>query len=164
MARINIEDSIYKDGRFLDLCIALGDKDKALGGLFRAWALAQTWYLTPEKMIPFKEWSAQRIPGAIIEVGLAERVGDKVRMSGVEKQFDWLLQRHRAGSRGGLKSQENRQSDRLATAEQNQPSSLLTLYSSLPTHNSKLFTQEQNEAKQFIKDKFLKKATKGMPK
>ena len=59
VARINIEDSIFKDSRFIKLTIRMGDFHKALGALVHAWIVAQKWYLTPERMIPKSEWKEQ---------------------------------------------------------------------------------------------------------
>lgn len=102
MARINIEDSIYKDRRFYDLLLKMGDIDKTYGVLVRTWLVAQKWYLKPERMIPATEWAKQLITEAVIEVGFAERVGDFVRVCGADEQFAWLVQRVEAGKKGGL--------------------------------------------------------------
>jgi hypothetical protein len=108
VARINIEDSVFRDIRFTKLMMKMTSFDEALGAMVRSWILAQKWYLTPEKMIPAEEWSKQLLPEAIIEVGLAERVGDHIRVRGADEQFAWLLQRVEAGRRGGIKSGKNR--------------------------------------------------------
>lgn len=108
MARINVEDSIYRDPRFLQLAMKLGgDMDRALGGLVRAWDLAQRWYLrTPDKMIPLSEWNDRQIPQAIVEVGLAEIIQDRVRVKGSDEQFRWLIQKSEAGRKNKGKSRE----------------------------------------------------------
>lgn len=110
MARINIEDAIYKDMRFIQLIQRLGSVDAALGALVRAWSLAQTYYLSAEtdRLIPLFEWKRQMIPDAIVEVGLAERREQGIYICGAEKQFAWLIQRQDAGKKGGRpKSEEN---------------------------------------------------------
>jgi general stress protein YciG len=124
VARINVEDTIYKDPRFIRLATKLdGDIDKAIGCLVRAWSLAQQWYLKPSQLIPLSEWESQQINSAIIDVGLAERVDGFIRMKGADEQFAWLKQRSDAGRRGGLKSQANRDNDRQATESGRQASS-----------------------------------------
>jgi hypothetical protein len=100
MARINIDDSIYKDARFMDLVMLLGSSRTALGALVQAWSVAQDWYLTPERMIPFSVWEKQKLAPEILTVGLAERVGEKIRLLGAEKQFSWLSQCSQAGKLG----------------------------------------------------------------
>jgi hypothetical protein len=101
LARINVEDSLYKDSRFLKLAMKLGDVDTALGALIRAWTLAQKWHLKPSKTIPVTEWAKQGIREEIIEVGLAEVTEEGVRVCGASKQFKWLEQRSEAGRKGG---------------------------------------------------------------
>lgn len=109
MARINIEDSIYRDGRFGELMIKCGSLDMAIGKLVRAWSLAQKWYLKNDRMIPISEWDKQRMDYLIIEVGLADKIGNFIRMRGADEQFKWLLQRSDAGRRGGQATVSGRQ-------------------------------------------------------
>lgn len=102
LARINIEDALLHDYRFVKLVVKLdGNIEMALGALVRAWILAQAWYLKDDRMIPAEEWRKQQIRDEIITVGLAERVGDKIRVSGADEQFAWLIQRIEAGRKGG---------------------------------------------------------------
>lgn len=101
MPRINIEDSLFKDIRYMNLCIKLGNADQALGVMVRAFALAQKWCLTPDRKIPLTEWKNQGLPDAIFHVGLAEIHDGKVYVSGSEEQFKWLKQRSNAGKIGG---------------------------------------------------------------
>lgn len=108
MPRLNIENSIHTDARFDELKFRLGSREAAMGAMVYAWLLAQKWYITPEKMIPKSEWDAQRICPLILEVGLAELVGDKVRMRGADEQFGWLAERRESGRRGGLQSAAQR--------------------------------------------------------
>ena len=104
LARINVEDSLFKDNRFFKLAQKIGGLDAALGAIVRAWSLAQKWYLTPERMIPMSEWRDQEISDLIIDVGLAEKIGEKIRIKGADQQFAWLLQRSDAGKTGGINS------------------------------------------------------------
>jgi hypothetical protein len=103
MARINIEDSIYKDIRFYQLLAKLGDLDTAIGALVRAWSLAQKWWLTDSKTIPSEDWEKQQIRNEIIDVGLAEKIDSRIRMKGSEEQFSWLTQKSEAGKKGNEK-------------------------------------------------------------
>lgn len=108
MARINIEDSLYRDNRFINLYIKLNSFEAAIGALVRVWSVAQDWYLTENKMIPVGEWKKQGLNDAVIEVGLAEITDGFIRVSGADKQFSWLYQKVEAGRRGGLaKSKKN---------------------------------------------------------
>ncbi len=105
MARINIEDTIYTDGRFLELVRLSGSVDEALGSLVRAWAIAQRFYIKPEKMIPLDEWKKQKLNDKLITVTLATVIDGFVRMAGIDDQFSWLTQRVEAGRKGGLARQ-----------------------------------------------------------
>ncbi len=99
MARINFEDSLYSDIRFINLISKCGSLEFALGSLIRAWGLGQKYYLNEEtnRMIPLKKWNQQGIKMDIIEVGLAEIIDDHVYIKGAEKQFAWLLRQRAAG-------------------------------------------------------------------
>lgn len=102
MARINIEDDIHKDKRFIKLIIALdGDLDRAIGALVRAWTLGQKHWKNNKSRIPLREWKDQEINPAIIEVGLAKIIDGSVHVCGAEEQFAWLNQRVLAGAKGG---------------------------------------------------------------
>ena len=103
MARLNIEDSIYKDIRFIELIVKMGSVDAALGILVRSWALAQKWYLKGSGNIPIDEWNKQKLNDAILTVGLASIVDEKwVHVAGKEEQFKWLKQCSDAGKRSAL--------------------------------------------------------------
>lgn len=99
MARINIEDDLYKDKRFVNLILKLQSMDAALGALVRAWSLAQKWYLTDDRMIPVNEWKEQEISDSVIEVGLATVINGKVKVVGDDEQFSWLVQKQEAGKK-----------------------------------------------------------------
>lgn len=144
MARINIEESILKDRRFVKFMLAVGDQDKALGALFRAWMVAQKWYLIGDRMIPLEEWDKQELLPGLIEVGLAEKVGaDRVRMRGADEQFGWLLQRANAGKKGGVATAAGR----LSVAKRSPSGREASLLFS-PFSNTKENTFAQNELAQ----------------
>lgn len=103
MARINIEDSLFKDPRFIDLCIHYGDKQKALGTIVWAFVLAQKHYsdISSDRLIPLSEWKRSLSDGKLIDLGFAELREKGVYVCGSEKQFAWLVQRQEAGKKGG---------------------------------------------------------------
>jgi hypothetical protein len=108
LARINIEDSLFKDARFLDFCIKLGDRQLALGRLVWAFIVAQKYYLDEEndRLIPADEWQRQGCSDELIAFGLAERRERGIYVCGSEDQFSWLVQRVEAGRKGGLSGKE----------------------------------------------------------
>jgi len=119
MARINIEDSLFKDDRFLELVARLGNKTLALGVIVEAFILAQKHYLkeSNDRLIPLSEWerslngSKRDVTGAngeqrmtygkiLLEVDLAENRPNGIYVRGSENKFGWLLQRSNAGKKG----------------------------------------------------------------
>ena len=135
MARINIEDSIYRDERFHRLS-AFEGKYKALGLCVAAWDLAHNWYLKhPDGLIPFSEWATQPELTLLEKYGLAERLENGVYVKGSKTQCEYLSKRSQAGKKGGLKSQEISASKR-KQIEQNQPSSSSSSSISSSTSNS----------------------------
>lgn len=132
MARINIEDSIHTDDRFIKLTIKLQSYEMALGCLVKAWMVAQKHFISSDRYIPLDVWNKQGLKNEIIEVGLATATDRYIKMAGIEKQFSWLTQRVAAGQKGGLKRAENKRktlataSTRLADATLLPPSSVLS--------------------------------------
>jgi len=103
LARINIEDSIFKDQRFIDLCILCGDSNTALGQLVFVWINAQK-YFNSHGEIPNEAWVTQKLSENVIKVKLAERSSTGVRVCGQKEQFAWIKQ----ASDAGKKSAESR--------------------------------------------------------
>lgn len=104
MARINIEDSLYKDNRFTDLCIAFGCKYKALGSLTALWALGQQYYKREQSPIPRDKWNEQRLPKELLDIGWAVEREDGIHVDGAAKQFKWLVDNQENASAGGKES------------------------------------------------------------
>jgi hypothetical protein len=104
MARINIEDSLFKHNGFTKLLLKLGSRRAALGALVEAFMLAQEHFLSDasERLIPLSEWKRQEIADEIIESGLAEVREKGIYVFGSNEQFAWLLQKQNAGRKGGI--------------------------------------------------------------
>jgi hypothetical protein len=113
VARINIEENLWGDARFLKLCIALGDELRAVGAVVMAWKTAQRFWCPDRKPIPTSDFQTAGLPKALIDVGLAEETPEGIRMRGSEEHFSWWFQRQEAGRKGGLATAERK----LATAE-----------------------------------------------
>lgn len=135
MARINIEDTIYRDVRFHKLS-AFEGKHKALGLCVAAWDLAQLWFLKhPDGLIPFAEWDKESEFLLLEKYGLAERKDNGIYVKGAGTQFEYLTKRVEAGRAGGLKTQ-GKNSSKLKQIKQNQPSSSSSSSSSSSTNNN----------------------------
>lgn len=157
MARINIEDSLFKDSRFLKLVIKTGDQDKALGMVVWAFMIAQKHFLTDvndslatasDRLIPIEDWKKQGCSDLLIEVGLAEKRGNGVYVSGSENQFKWLIQRQIAGQRGGLNKGQAVASGRLAEESGPKPLSLTHSLTQNKKENTNVFSKKNKPKKQ----------------
>jgi len=126
MARINIEDSLFKDVRFTKLIIQMGSLETALGCMVRAFIVAQEFWKNGKRPIPKEEWDKHCLAPLLISVGLATETEDgSIYVSGSEKQFEWLIKKQDAGKLGGLKSRRKKVStakQRLSNAKLSQPS------------------------------------------
>lgn len=95
MARINIEDSLFKDSRWVRLLIKVGCEYKALGIVTKAWAIAQEHWLEYGS-VPKKAWPIEL--NVLVDVELAKELPDgSVYVKGSKSAFGWLEQRSRAG-------------------------------------------------------------------
>lgn len=101
MARLNIEDSIWSDARFLKLCIKLKDERTAVGAVVLAWKLAQKHHKTLK--VPLAEWIKSGIGTEIIEVGLAEETKEGIYVCGSKEHFAWYSERVEAAKAGGVR-------------------------------------------------------------
>jgi hypothetical protein len=109
MARINIEDSIFTDPKYLNLLIKVGDQYKALGLIVTAFKLAQTHWLKTQS-IPAENWPKDL--DILIDCGLAEKLeAGSIYVKGSKEQFNWLVQKSEAG-----KSNSEKKLNQLANA------------------------------------------------
>ena len=109
MARVNIEDKLFSDQRWMKLIIKCGCRHKAIGILTGAWILAQKNWLQ-FGFIPEKAWDKDF--DILIEVELATRRADgNVYIKGSKRAFKWLDQRVEAGRKGGLSEKRVKSSD-----------------------------------------------------
>jgi hypothetical protein len=109
LARINFEDSIFKEKAFEKLMFKLGSKRSAMGALMEGFILAQDYYLCLEnnRLIPIDVWKREEIADELIEFGYAVVHENGIYMRGSKDQFSWLIQKSEAGRKGGLKRAEN---------------------------------------------------------
>lgn len=107
MARINIEDSVYRDQRFLDLCISYQCKFRALGALVALWSIGQDYWKRDRALIPKDKWAQQRLPVELIELGFVIEKTHGFEVDGAENHFAWLVQKVNAGKKGGSSKNNN---------------------------------------------------------
>lgn len=99
MARINVEDSIYRDLRFIKL-VAKHGHFAALGMMVCAWGMAQKNFLSHEGIISFEEWEYSGLED-LVTFRLAEKRENGIYVKGTTEQFAWLKQRQDCGKLGG---------------------------------------------------------------
>lgn len=105
MARINVESSIFNDGRFKALEIKHGPIT-AIGIVVTSFKMAQTYWLKDRSLIPIDEFLFNPIFEDMIKVGLAEKRDMGIYIKGSEDQFAWIEQRQKASKKGGEKNKE----------------------------------------------------------
>lgn len=153
MARINIEDTLWSDPRFMRLCIKLGDEFKAIGAVVSGWRIAQKFYCPDKAPIPEKDFEQAGLPMALVESGLAEKVDGGIRMRGSEAHFAWWFQRYEAAKKGGEASAKKRKkkgvptanhpgADRVPGTNQKQPS----ISNSISSSNSFSFSPSASDS------------------
>lgn len=141
MARLNIEDSLYRDQRWLKLLEKTKCRFKALGLVINAWTLAQRNWLE-NKSIPKKAWDNDL--NILLDVGLAQKNKDgSYYVNGSKKQFAWLDQRSNAGKHKNRQNQHTKKVERDGTGRNG--TEPLTLSPSL-THNYKELTTKRAHA------------------
>lgn len=139
MARINVDDAIYRDPRFFDLCIKLGNRFLALGVCVAAWDLGQKWYLrSPHKTIPIDEWNKSGIPQGFLEVGLGFPGEGGIHVCGIDRYAQWIEKCKIAGAHGRAKQLENSPGVPQGTLD---PSGLLPLPLPLKKKNTTLSSE-----------------------
>lgn len=106
MARINVEDILWSDTRFMRLCIAMKDEARAIGYMVLAWKLAQKHWCPEKSPIPKADFVKNHLPIELIECGLAIETEQGVKMCGSEQHFAWWFQRSEAGKRSASSRKE----------------------------------------------------------
>jgi len=102
VGRINIEDSLFKDKRFIDLCMKLGGFEAGLGAIVHCFIVGQEYWLSSGgRGIPRPAWIDRGIRSEVIAAGLASDDGEFVLVEGSKKQFAWLTAASENGKKGG---------------------------------------------------------------
>lgn len=100
MARINIEDQLFTDGRFK---VFSQGKDEALaiGQMVILWRLAQTYWLPEKKNVPKNVLKSLNFYEDLIKSDLIEEKNDGFYVRGSENQFNWWFSKQNNGKKGG---------------------------------------------------------------
>lgn len=151
MARINIEDSLFNDGRFKAFCSGK-DEATAIGQMVILWKLAQTYWLDGKRKIPYAVFKTLSFHEELLKCDLVLLENDEIYVRGSEKQFNWWFSCAKNGKKGG-RPRKNAQKNESKKPDENpsvtdskptlnqrktrgKPSLLFTPYSLLSTPNN----------------------------
>lgn len=100
MARINVEDQLFTDGRFK---IFSQGKDEALaiGQMVILWRLAQTYWIPNKKFIPKNVFYSLNFAQDLINSDLVIEINEEIYVKGSENQFNWWFSKQNNGKLGG---------------------------------------------------------------
>lgn len=97
MARLNIEDTLWKDFRFQELMVKVGSRHAAKGMIVELWTLAQEYWFPNKQYIPAEKITEAGLH-AVIDAGLAVLKPEGGYFAvGSEKAFDWLFEKQKSG-------------------------------------------------------------------
>ena len=146
MARINIEDQLFTDGRFIQLVNKHGNI-KAIGMMVMAYRLAQTYWVKNRSLIPSEIFLFNESFSDIVAVGLAEKRDDKIYVCGSKEQFDWVLIRSENGKKGGRPKTKSKPNDNLNITKDEPKYNL-----SEPNDNPQSQSQSQSQSQVVVED------------
>lgn len=129
MARINLEDKLFNDGRFQSLEAKHG-KIIALGVMVLAFKMAQTYWLKDKQLIPESEFLFNPIFQDLLNVGLAEKRDGGIYIRGSDEQFEWWFR----GQEKCKKMNEKKKKKSIKTCTKSPASDLLDTSKRLDPH------------------------------
>ena len=111
MPRINIEDSLWADDRFLALVEITSNRATAVGAVVLAFRMAQKFWVPDQRPIPSVQFRSLPLASELLSCGLAseDTNGEFVTVRGADEQFAWLIQRSRAGTKSKGKKKNGTQ-------------------------------------------------------
>lgn len=124
MARLNVEDKIYRDDRFIKLCHLIGGKRNAIGTCVLIWDSAQYWYSrSPSTLIPMEEWKKIEGNESAIKVGLAEMRDGGIYVMGTDEHCKHIRANIKNGQKGGIENQRRIRQAKSSKSSEIKPSS-----------------------------------------
>ena len=100
MPRINIDDKLFGDDRFIELTVLVGDYQKAIGICVQIFRLGQRFW-AHDNLIPLKLFKKISGSDLFLKVGLAKRKPNGIYVCGYENYFAWNSQKIEASRKGG---------------------------------------------------------------
>ena len=114
VGRINVYDSIYRDPKFIELCIAVGSIEAAIGSLVLAWAEAQQVFKNGQSTVPIEALRSRlKHIEALISSGFIKPGTDGTAyVRGSSDAFSYIAEQKAGGRKGGIKSAQVRKTKR----------------------------------------------------
>lgn len=102
MPRINIDDKLFADQRFLDFVFLLsGDRYRAIGICVVLFQTAQRYWLNNKQLIPLTEFKKIPCFEFLIKSGLVQRKRAGVYVCGSRDYFAWIVSKIDSSRKGG---------------------------------------------------------------
>jgi hypothetical protein len=100
VARINVDDKLFRDKRYERLLLITGDGRIAKGAVLEAFMLAQEYFQNSdtEGLIPFDAWESNDMHEGLIKSGCATVQEKGIYVMGSRSQFTWIAQKAEAGA------------------------------------------------------------------
>ena len=105
MSRLNIDDSLIGDERFVFVCNKIG-RYQAMGQFVFLAKLAQKYWLKTQ-LIPWDIFALGGFSEFFFEAGLLEKRDEGIYLKGSEDYFAWLIAQRENGKKGGRPRKNN---------------------------------------------------------
>lgn len=99
MSRINIDDKLFGDDRFIEFASLVGNYQQAIGASVQIFRLGQRYWCN-DSLIPLSQFKKIKNSDLFIQSGLASRKKGGVYVCGSHEHFDWIRQKRDAGRKG----------------------------------------------------------------
>lgn len=143
MPRINIDDKLFSDFRFIEFSMKVGCHYKAIGLVVRIWQTAQRYWAPNLKPIPISIY--HRLEGSKLfeECGLSKRIRAGQYVLGSREQFAWLIQKHDASHKAS-ESRKKKHTVRTPAGTVRTPSSLTPVKLNSSENESTTLSHDEN--------------------
>lgn len=101
MARIDIEDSLFTNARFIKLCVLLKSEIKAIGYFVKVARVAQSYWKHDNGLIPEDVYIFNKFPKELVDSTLVVKRDNGYYLHGSERSFAWISSKVKNGKKGG---------------------------------------------------------------
>ena len=107
MARVNVDDELWHDPRFNELC-KQHERHVALGAVVMLWRLGQEHWKNDKRLIPSTAFKFLPLCEDLEKFGFVEKREDGVYCSGAEERWGYFFENSERGRKGGQRSAQIR--------------------------------------------------------